>query len=82
MKVRNVLSAIGRALVSLIVDDVVVVVGAAIALVGTYGVAHNVKSLRDVAGYGLFAVVWLALGLSLARASASRRRGSTADTDL
>jgi len=75
LKIVRVLSAIGRELVSLIVDDIVVFVGAAIALVGTYVVAHHVKSLRDVAGYGLFAVVWIALAVSLARASASRRDG-------
>lgn len=79
MKVRRVLSAVGRELISLIVDDLVVFVGAAIALVGTYVVAHNVRSLRGVAGYGLFAVVWLTLGLSLARASVSHRRRSTSD---
>lgn len=79
MKLVRVFAAIGRELVSLIVDDIVLFVGAAIALVGTYVVAHHVKSLRDVAGYGLFVVVWIALGLSLARASAGRRRRSTPD---
>jgi hypothetical protein len=65
--------------VSLIVDDIVLFVGAAIALIGTYVVAHHVRSLREVAGYGLFAVVWIALGLSFARASSGRRRRSTPD---
>jgi hypothetical protein len=54
-------------LVSLLVDDALTFIGAAVGLAGTYLLAHEVDA--QSAGYLMYAVVWAFLALSLARAA-------------
>lgn len=56
-------------LVSLLVDDVLTLVGAVVGLGGTYLLAHEVPATRAWAGYAMFGVVWAILALSLTRAA-------------
>jgi hypothetical protein len=59
-------------LVSLLVDDVLTLVAAVVGLGGMYLLAHEVPTSRAAAGFGMYAVVWALLGLSLARAAGKR----------
>jgi hypothetical protein len=67
MNAWRLLRASVAELVSLVVDDVVTFLGAALGLVGMYLLAHNVAGLRTAAGFGMYALVWIALAVSFAR---------------
>ena len=73
MRVAELIKTALVELVSLIVDDTVTFVGAAIALVATFVVAHEVTGLRHEAGFGLFALVWISLAISFRRAVVTAR---------
>jgi hypothetical protein len=66
------LRAAAAELIGLLVDDWIVVAGAALALVTTWVVADRLHDFRAGMGYLAAAIVWLALAESLRRAG---RRG-------
>ena len=69
MKALRLLRASVLELVSLLVDDVLTLVGAVVGLGGTYLLAHELPSTRAWAGYLMYAVVWAVLAVSLTRAA-------------
>jgi hypothetical protein len=81
MRLVRFLEASLRELVALVVDDVVTFAGGALALVGTYLLAHNrIADAQHWGGFALLGVVWVGLGISFARDSkVSRRRAAATD---
>lgn len=75
MRLLRFLRAAVLELVSLVVDDVLTLTGAAIGLVGMYVLGHHVAALRQAAGFVMYAVIWALLALSMARAARAARRG-------
>lgn len=69
MKALAFLRATGAELVSLIVEDWVTFVGGVAALAVMYLLGHHVHALRAAGGFLAFALVWVALAVSFARAT-------------
>lgn len=68
MRLLVVTRAVVGELVSLVVDDLATFLGGVTALVVMYVLAHDAKSLKAVAGFVAFGLVWASLAVSFVRA--------------